>query len=495
MADLQEANFDQAQVTQLMKESPDFLAGVATPEVYEYAWPPIFLGIWNWLRDEIAKARTFQRIALGMPRGFAKTTFVKLFLLYVILFTDRKFILVLAATATMAENIISDVADMLDEPNIKAIFGDWRLGIEKDTNSVKKFSFRGRPIIIAALGAGGSVRGFNIKNARPDVMVFDDVQSREDADSQEVSSKLYKWMLGTAMKAKAPKGCMTMFVGNMYPTPHSILKKLKVNPHWEKFIVGGILADGTSLWEELQPVRQLLEEYAADMEAGHPEIFHAEVLNDEEAAVNNLIDFNKLPAFPWDEAQPHQGNFIVIDPSNDKANSDCVAIGHFEVHESKPVLTEVLEERLSPLETIKAAMAMGMRNNCYLIIIESVAYQYSLNFWFNHICETEGVAGFRAEPIYPGRMSKNARILNMFKAYRAGELYVKSEASSLVHAQIRSFNPLKTNNVDNVLDLLTYAPRVVEEMQELLKVATIQGRQEMLAVEAEIYDELDNSPF
>ena len=496
MSDLQEGVvFDQGQAIEAAKESPDFLAGIATPETYEYAWPPIFLAIWTWLRQEISLERSFQRIALGMPRGFAKTSVIKLFLLYVILFTNRKFILVLAATATMAENIISDVTDMLDEPNIKTLFGDWRLGLEKDTNAVKKFSFRGRPIIIAALGAGGSVRGLNMKNARPDVMVFDDVQSREDADSKEVSEKLYKWMLGTAMKAKSPKGCMTLFVANMYPTPHSILKKLKANPHWTKFIVGGILADGTSLWEELQPVRQLLEEYAADMESGHPEIFHAEVLNDEEAAVNNLVNFDLLPAFPWDENQPHTGNFIIIDPSNDKANSDAVSIGYFEVHEGKPLCVEVIEERLSPGDTIKKALELGMRKNCYLVVIESVAYQYSLNYWCNYICEQEGIQGFRFEPIYPGRMSKNSRILTMFKSYLKGEIFVHSQAKSLVHDQIRSFNPMKTNNVDNTLDLLTYAPRVIEEMGEMLKISTIVGMQEFQALSGEAYSEAHNSPF
>ena len=63
------------------------------------------------------------------------------------------------------------------------------------------------------------------------------------------------------MKAKSPEGCMFLFVANMYPTKTSILRKLKSNPTWVKFIAGGILADGTSLWEDLQPIQQLLSEF------------------------------------------------------------------------------------------------------------------------------------------------------------------------------------------------------------------------------------------
>ena len=371
---LTEGGFNQAEVVEAAKADPDFLAALAMPIIFEFAWPPVFRAVWNWLIQHAMLERAFPLMALGLPRGFGKTTVIKLFILYCILFTNKKFILVMAATATLAENIISDVKDMLNEPNIRNTFGDWSLGAERDTNSLKKFSFRGRNIILAALGAGGSVRGLNLKNERPDVMIFEDVQKREEADSQQVSEELYKWMLGTAMKAKSPKGCMTLFIGNMYPTPHSILKKLKANPNWIKFIAGGILEDGTSLWEELQPVKQLLREYANDCAAGHPEIFHAEVLNDENAAANNLIALDKLPAYPFVDGDIHQGNFIIVDPSNDKANSDMVSMTYFEVFDAKPVAKEVIDERLSPGDIIWKAIELALKNDCPLVAIEANAF-------------------------------------------------------------------------------------------------------------------------
>lgn len=492
---LADADFELEEVYEAAKQDPNFLAALAMPEIFTYLWPPIFVALWAWLLETVHKVRDFSNLALGLPRGFGKSTIVKLFILYCILFTERKFILVLAATATMAENIIADVFDMLDERNIKTVFGDWRAGIEKNTNGVKKFGFRGRNIIVAALGAGGSVRGLNLKNERPDVMVFDDIQSREDADSQEVSDKLFKWMLGTAMKAKSPKGCMNLFIANMYPTPHSILKKLKQNPQWTKFIAGGILADGTSLWEELQPIAQLLKEYQNDFMSGHPEIFHAEVLNDENASMNNLLDLSRLPKYPFSEGDLHAGNFVVVDPSNDKVNSDAVSVGYFEVHESRPVCMEIEDGRMSPLETIKCMIKLMMKHNCTLAVIEGNAYQYSLLFWFNHVVDQLGIAGLNCVPIYSGKLSKNTRILTMFKAYAKGELFVHPSCTSKVHAQITGFNPIKTTNVDGILDLLTYAPRVIEEHAELLRFSTIQGKQEFDQMSKEEYSEIDNSPF
>jgi len=493
-----------ADIAKAAKADPDFLAGLAMPEVFTFCLPPVLRAVWTWLVRLIEASRAagstieelFSKLALGLPRGFGKTTLVKLFVLYIILFTDRKFMIVFSATAAHARNILSDITDMLDEPNIKAVFGDWRIGIEKDTQDLIKFGFRGRNIILAGMGAGGSVRGLNLKNERPDVMIFEDVQTREDADSQAVSEDLYKWMIGTAMKAKSPRRCMTLFIANMYPTPNSILRKLKANPHWTKFIAGGILEDGTSLWEELQPIEQLLKEYQADLEAGHPEIFMSEVLNDENAALNDKINFSSLPDFPFQDGDIATGKFIVIDPSNDKYNSDAVSLGYFEVHgERKPVLRKVIEGRLSPSDTIREAIKLGTEHSCFLVFVEANAYQYSLLHWSEFICRQLGIIGFQWIPIYSGKLAKNTRILNMFKAYAAGDLYVHPEAKSQVHMQMAGFRPLKADNVDGILDLLTYSPRIVAEFAPLLEASTVMGEYELSTVYASVPSVEELSPF
>lgn len=502
--ELSDAAYDAQQAIGLAKQSADFLAALAMPSVFEYYWPPVFVGIWQWLISLAHKSRKntesmdelFARLAIGLPRGFGKTTVIKLFILYVILFTDRQFILILSETATKAQNIIADVVDMLDEPNIRALFGDWRVGIEQDTQPVKKFGYRGRNIIIAGVGAGGSVRGLNLKNARPDVMIFDDVQSREDADSQIVSDGLYRWMIGTAMKAKSPKRCMTVFIANMYPTPHSILKKLKKNPHWTKFIAGGILEDGSSLWEDLQPIAQLLIEYQNDLEAGHPEIFYSEVLNDEHASVNSLVDLNALKEYKYQDEDIPDGKFIVIDPATDKANADAVSVGYFEVYDGHiPALREVTEDRLSPGDTIKESIRMATSWNCPVVFIESNAYQYTLKYWSEFICRQMGIEGIRFIDIYSGKLAKNTRILNMFKEYVKGEIQVHPQCKSPVHAQIAAFRPLKTDNVDGILDLLTYAPRVVQEFGGIIAAYTVQSEQELELEEQNAPSDDELSPF
>ena len=487
-SDTQDIGASAADIQQAAKLDLNFLSALVMPMIYKFPFPPVFLSVWIWLLSYIHKPRLFPQLALGLPRGFGKTTLMKIFIMYCILFTSKKFILIISAKASLAENILADVTDMLDEPNIKKVFGDWRLGCEKDTQAVKKFGFRGRNIILAGIGAETSLRGLNIKNERPDVMVFEDIQSRECADSEVQSNKLEEWMIGTAMKAKSPHGCMFLFVANMYPTKFSILRKLKHNPTWTKFIAGGILADGSSLWEALQPIAQLMAEFKNDLSMGKPEIFYSEVLNDENASQNNRIDLSKLPDSPYVEGDIPAGNFIIIDPATDKLGADEVSVGYFEIHATKPCLMELTEDRLSPGDTIRCALGYALKYNCRLIAVESNAYQYSLLYWFDFICKQLQIVGVESVEIYSGVRSKNSRILEMFKSLAKGEIVIEEKAKAAAFAQIIGFNPLRTDNTDGILDLLTYAPKVLEMYEEYIVANNLIESQEYEALEVLEYN-------
>ena len=486
---VKESTFQATQVIELAKADMDFLAGLAMPTVFKYLFPPVFRAVWEWLLEYVAKPRDFSQLALGLPRGFGKTVLVKLFILYCILFTNKKFILILAENQTKANNILADVIDMLQEENIKRVFGDWKIGIETDRQDLKKFGFRGRNIILMA-GTVEVIRGISLKNERPDVMIFDDIQSRVMAESQVISEALEREMVGTAMKAKSPHGCLFIFVGNMYPTKWSLLRRLKTNPNWVKFIAGGILADGTSLWEELQPLQQLLREYENDLLAGRPEIFYSEVLNDENAAAHNLVDFTKIPDANY-AGEISAGSYIVVDPSGYKKKSDETAIGYFEIHDTVPVLMELKSARMSPGDAIRTCLTLALKYNCRAVFIESVAYQATFAYWFNFICTQLGIIGIEPVEIYPGGISKNSRILGMFKQYQSGEIRIHPSCRAEVHTQISSFNPLKTDNTDDILDLLTYAHMVLQEYGAwIVSMSTI----EMQAFDNVKVDEF-NSPF
>ena len=459
----------------LAKQDMNFLAGLAMPDVMEFPYPPTYLAIWEWVTRHFHKVRDFSKLALGMPRGFAKTTVVKLLILYAILFTQKRFILIISNTEQHAKNIIADVVTFLDEPNIKKIFGDALKEMSIDKQELKIFSFMGREIILAGIGAEGSIRGMNLGHRRPDIMVFEDFQTKEDSESELLSQKLIARMFGTIMKAKDPRGCTYLFIANMYPTTGSILRKLKDNPTWTKFIVGGILSNGTSLWEELQPLSQLLEELESDRAAGQEEQFYAEVLNDETAGIKAGIDINKIPACPYDlQVEQPSGRWIIIDPAGEKQTSDLNAVAGFGLYDGKPVMRRIKQGHWSPLELIKQSLLMAIELETTTIVVENVAYQQSLLFWFTHVTEQMQLEGFNFVPINPKSKQKAARIKAMLKGLvrvrdtQEVEQYLSPEVRAVVIRQILDWNPLQPINKDELLDLLAYTPAVLSEYSDLI---------------------------
>ena len=453
----------------------NFFAVLILGDIAQYNFPPVFLAAWQLLTAATTKdaLRLFPKLCLGLPRGFGKTTFVKLFICWCVLYTEINFILITAATAGLAENILADVMDMLSEENIAKLFGDWRLGVEKDTQALKKFAWRSRDIIIAAIGAEGSLRGLNLKHRRPQLIVMDDIQKREDADSVELSEKLLTWILGTLMKTKPYTGCCYVFLGNMYPGAGSILKKLKDNPTWTSFICGAILADGQSIWPELVSVEQLLTELQNDTSMGHPEIFFSEVMNDPEASSRSGIDVSKIPGCPVqiaDGSTAHQGACVIIDPASGKANGNDVAIGLWKVFDGKPYLADLKADKYSPGQTIEIALKFALQAGTRLIIVEGNGYQYTLLYWFDFMCKQLHLEDFHLVEAPYSSFSKNEGIKQALQALLKGEICLYPAVRAAVVYQIIYWNPLKRDNQDDVLDLLRMINPALSEFSHLMAI-------------------------
>lgn len=466
---VQRATFDKSDAIRGMRESLDFLAANILTSIYAYGYPPILKAMWNLICHSAMRKHGKDRFALGIPRGFSKTILLKLYVCWCILFTDRKFIVVVCATEPHSQNFLADVALMLDSMNIITLFGNWRVRMTKDTQGLYKFSFRGRDIILGGIGAGGSPRGLNINFVRPDLVIMDDIQKKEEASNSVLADELMVWMLGTLMKACDPHVCTYIYVGNMYPYEGCILRKLKDSSEWISIITGAILADGTSIWPEHRDVPDLLQELNVDTEQGHPEIFFSEVMNDEEAGTVSGIDTSKIPICPahLDDGSA-QGGFVIIDPAGSKKKSDDTAIGAVLIFDGLPVLWDLKVDKLDPGKTVQEAVFMAVGHQMQLVVSEGVAYQSTLQFWAQQVFAQINLTGVTWECVTPEGMQKNARIRTMLKMLLSGKILLHKKVRARVIYQITQWNPLKTTNKDDILDILAYIMDVIAKFPESL---------------------------
>lgn len=452
----------------------NFLAAVGLPEVCTLLFPRIFIAIWQLLTQASQKEKGQDKLCIGLPRGFAKTLVLKLFVVYCVLFTKRRFILIICNTATLAENFLADVSDLLGSRGILMLFGDWRLNMEKDTQPLKKFIFCGRPITIAALGSNSSLRGLQLKYERPDVMIMDDMQSKEQAASATESDSLLQWMLGTLMKANNKRRCLFIFVGNMYPYEGSIIKKLKTSDVWVSFIFGAILEDGESIWPELRSVEDLLEELHNDESMGHPEIFYAEVMNDDVAGTRAGVDisqFNSDYEVPEGQEETWEGGFVIIDPSLGKKKSDDIVIGVVLIKDGTPVLRELAVGKFTPKQCVDTTIKFALKWQLLAIVVEAVAYQGTLGFWINEKKVELGLTPLRVLEVNPEGEQKNSRIIEGLK-YLISRLHPRILLHKTVRAQVQHqtiyWDPLRKQNKDDILDVIAYIWKVMKKHRHAL---------------------------
>jgi len=478
----------------------NFLAALVIPRVMEFMFPPMFVYFWQQCQVHLAKERGFSKLALGIPRGHAKTTFLKLLIVFIILFTKRKFIMVLCATEDLAQKVVADVVSMLDSTNIRKMFGAWDTNIERGRTTEKIFTFRGRKIILVGIGQGGSVRGIQSDMARPDVMIFDDSQTKDCAMSATQATQYASWFRGDAMKAKSPKACFFLYVGNIYPkleikaadseTPAiygCMLKNLKQSTEWESIIVGAILEDGTALWEDLQSIEQLLLEYKEDKFAGQEATFLAEVMNDDEAIDTNIFDETKVPDYPFMLDEVPQGKALIIDPSLGKKKSDNQMVGEMHAINGQAILRRLKVYQMSAPKLVEAVLDWCIHEGICAIVVENYGYQETLKQWFDYYLEQLGIESIQVLLVNKGRTAKVTHIRSMLKEVMGGRLWIHPEAKAPLYAEVRVWDPMKTDNADGGLDVASYCNDVLLNFpQEILTPLTM-----LLSVDSgsrELYD-------
>ena len=445
----------------------NFFACLITPHVSKVPFPIYYAWLWQLLTGHHGSAEKVLRFALGLPRSHAKTTFIKLLVVYLILYKQAYFILIVCANEKLAQNLLEDIDDMLSSDIVKQVWGNWKLGLSRDTQTLKRGSFLGNDIILAALGASSSLRGINIANRRPDFIIMDDIQTRENALSQAENSTLYTWMLATLLKARDFQKCLIVYIGNMYTTD-CILYKLKLHRKWQSFITGAILQDWTPLWPEYFSIEDLLDEYEHDAEAGEAEIWFAEVMNIPIGGANDLVPGGKIPITPISDLDDPEAGFVTVDPAGYRTKSDDNVIMvhqiYFPCHYQVRKITHGV---MNPQEVIDQVIADCIEFGIKFVGVETVAYQQTLKFWMEKaILEHEGELDITIIDLKPQQRFKTTRIVNWIKALLTKDYSLHADVRAQVLFQALAFKKHRTDNKDDILDDGAYGLDIREEYHD-----------------------------
>ena len=450
----------------------NFFSGLMIPDVCTEEWPPIFLAMWTLLTTRTEKSLgKVMRIALGLPRGFAKTTFIKIVICWLIAYDRVTYMLVVAATEDLASNILGDINEMMASPNAEAVFGKWHDNLIVNNSREKNCQFHGRRVKIYGLGAFSSVRGIAKDNQRPDFILCDDMQTKENDASPSEGLRLRSWFTMTLLKCIAPRGDRVVaYLGNMY-SEECILYKLKMMAEWVTLITGAILASGDSLWPKLHPTEDIIESFFHDEQLGMADDWYAEIMNDPRASHSKLLD-KALPIPPEElrDMSP-SGAYITIDPAGFRKHSDDNVIVAHEVRGDAHCVVNMEGGRLNPEEVVLAAIQMALEYKASLIGIEATGYQQSLCFWMDKYIANMGLGDrIAVVELSPHGRAKESRIREHIAELTHERCYIMKEEDRNIYTWYAHLYKIgKRDNRDDWLDAPAYGLDVRREYMHLVK--------------------------
>lgn len=444
----------------------NFYAGlVLGPDIMESAFPPFYsTDLFSLLTSSEVDPYKLLRFALGLPRGFVKTTFCKIIVCYLIHYGYNDFILAVCATDKLAQAFITDVDGMLSSPAVEQVFGNWTSSKSVDNATAKIGSLNGKQIILIPRGAEAAVRGINIFNRRPNLIVCDDIQTRENALSEVQNASLIDWFTGTLLKTLSKKGSnrKVIYLGNMYPG-ECLLKILKDNPSWVSMITGAILSDGDSLWPQLQPVDSLIEEYKHDEAMGRGHIWFAEVQNDPLDSRYRLLSESLPSSFDERAKLMADSYFLTVDPAGFRKQSDDNVIATHGMYDGVPVCVKMDGGVWSPKTTVINIIDEAVAVGASIIGIESTGYQQSLKFWVEHFLAALHLEHILVVELKTKNKSKVSRIRDYIAEIMDGSAGMAQQPRALFSYYASQFKVERTDNRDDYLDAPAYAKQIVTE--------------------------------
>lgn len=479
---------DAADAYERGKVDINFFASMMIPTVMTAPFPVFYVGLFSILTSRDAKnIGKILRFALGLPRGHAKTTFIKIIIAWLIVYDKISFAVIICANQDLANALLQDVSDMLSSENSHAVYGRWADQLSTDSKETKICQFHSRSIILQAKGAGTAIRGINVKHKRPDFIFCDDAQTKENDDSPTDSIKFRKWLVAT-FKIIAPAGDRSIiYVGNMY-SENCILYQLKNNPSWVSLITGAITEDGKPLWPELHSLESLMESYYHDEALGEADVWFAEVMNDPVNKATSLLT-GVIEPFDGELIVP-DGVFLTIDPAGFRKNSDDNVIVVHYVHDGIGSVATIDAGRKDPEQLIMQALRLSIEHGASLIGVEDVAYQQTLLFWLNKYITEWNLEGITVVPLKPAGRTKEQRIRLFVADLLAGNYRLFDDVRATFVWQATKYKLGKKDNKDDILDACAYGLDVRTQFWQYITNLRSTGK---WAIEAHV--QTDNTPF
>ena len=333
---------------------------------------------------------------------------------------------------------------------------------------VELADWEGCRVRIEAYGKGTTLRGINWNGRRPDIVILDDIQDFEDAQSEAILEKDWEWFLSDVKPLG--KSTRIFIIGNNLGEKCIIER---IFEHAKEFgfqtmRIPAIDDFGRPTWPEKFSLEYLEKEKEAYRKAGKLEIWYRERLCQaisSETQVFKRDYFNYFSPTRIQKLAQELPVFIAVDLAiSQKESSDYTAMPVVAVDgDNRWYVLDCPYGRWTPSDAIEKLFWLVKKYRPLKVGVEKVAYQSA----FEHFLQKEMIRRnffFQVEELKANR-HKELRIKALEPRFKAGLIYFPDTADWLSEMETELLTFPKGKH-DDLIDALAYIEQIAEPPQK-----------------------------
>lgn len=413
-------------------------------------------------------------------RESAKTSFAKLFIIWCIVYKKKKYINVDSFNKENAERILFDVAFELSK-NRRLIEDFGKLfSRERNIEDVKQTKINNfvteNGIRVEAYSTQESARGRIHLNQRPDMFIFDDIETNKTKDSEAYTTQIRDHI--TEIIAGLSGDGSLLFLGN-YITEYGNIKWLmdraKGNPSIRLRNIPVLDKDGNPTWKDKYVLtdKEAKGTKKVSIESKKRQlgsvVFSYEMMN--EPIDDALAEFKKDYIQKAEEPTHLNTNtFITIDPAvSEKDSADFTGVTICKVSEENKWYVKSYKLKINTRALIDHIFYLHETYRPLIMGIEKTAFTIAIEPFLQDEMRKRNVFPF-IKPLSHTTTSKEMRIRALIPRWESRSIFLVGDNTDLLE-QMRSFPRGKHDDVLDafcMMEEIAYKPAKNYSVDEIL---------------------------
>ncbi len=419
---------------------PDHVAGGFAPYHAEF-WD------WVWSLERGTRPRPFVAI---WPRGFGKSTNAELAAAAVACRGTRRYALYVSETQEQADDHVQNVAALLESDVVALAYpdaGERSIGKHGNVKGWRRNRVRtASGFTVDAIGLDTAARGVKLDEARPDLLIFDDLDGK--LDSPAITEKKIITLTHTLLPAGAADAAVLAVQNLVIPDgifarladgradfladrivsgPHPAVRNLVTEQRDGRTVVAG----GEPTWTAMG-----LDACQRMINAEGITAFLAERQHEVEAPAGGMFDHLEWRRCRWDEVPDLLRVVVWVDPAvtnTDQSDSHAIQVDGLAADQKTVYRLYSWEDRTSPEDALRRAILKAVELKAEKVGVETDQGGDTWQSVYRESMRRLVAEGLLCESQAPQFDQAKAGATGENKAHRASQMLPSYERAEVIH--------------------------------------------------------------